>query len=194
LKVKFYNPNGECYPFPKLDFLNKLESLEVKHDDSKNPCKITSFPPCLKKLVLSRFQVPWTEMPKMGNFEYLEVLKLKNEAFEGPIWGMVDGQFPKLKRLSLHTLGIEEWNPSEDGLPCLEQLRVESCGKLEELPPCLAESALLQVIKLTGCSGSAVDSAKRIKEEQHESGNEISVVIRNHLKKILKLYRKIITF
>lgn len=179
LKALFYNPDGGQYNFPKLDFLKKLESLEVTHRNrfSKDPCNIKNrFPKGLKKLVLSNFHLLWTEISDLGVFENLEILELQNGAFRGPIWDMVDEQFPKLKYLSLHNLDIEEWNASEDDLSCLEQLHVNFCRKLKELPYCLSHIVTLEVIKLKLCSISVEDSAERIRKEQEQDGNELFYV------------------
>lgn len=178
LKVIFYNPDGDDYPFPALDFLMKLEFLEVRHRyyELPYPCKIIKFPPHLKKLALSDSHIPWTEISEMGNFEFLEILKLKYEAFVGPVWNMVGKQFPKLKYLSLCELDIEEFDYTVEELSVLEQLHVEDCKKLVEIPSCLAEITTLQKIKLEFCSKYVEESAKIIKEDQEDAGNEKLVV------------------
>lgn len=111
-----------------------------------------------------------------GKFQVLEILKLKHEAFVGPVWNMVGKQFPKLKYLSLCELDIEEFDNTVEGLSVLEQLHVEDCKKLVEIPSCLAEITTLQKIKLVFCSKYVEESAKIIKEDQEDAGNEKLVV------------------
>lgn len=53
------------------------------------------------------------EISTIMKLEHIEVLKLRIRAFEGKIWYMRDGEFPKLKVLSLCKLDIEQWNAEE---------------------------------------------------------------------------------
>lgn len=173
-----------CNFFPKLELLMKLESLGLiydgnrafEYDERPYSCKL-SFPLYLKNLSLAYFHLPWTQISVIGKLKHLEVLKLGPKSFQGNIWEMRDGEFSKLKYLSFHDLDIEEWKVSGDPhhdylIPCLEKLHVNDCKKLKELPCCLAELATLEEIKLSNCTTFAVISARKIKREQEEYGNE----------------------
>ncbi|XP_059310693.1 putative late blight resistance protein homolog R1B-17 [Lycium ferocissimum] len=87
-RLQYYMSNAGCNQFPVLDFLNQLESLKVLYDGTiLSPCKF-SFPSNLKKLTLSKFRLPWSEICALEN---LEVLKLAFKAFEGDQWDVNDG-------------------------------------------------------------------------------------------------------
>ncbi|KAI5678726.1 hypothetical protein M9H77_09676 [Catharanthus roseus] len=165
----------KCNLFPKLDFLEKLDSLKMVYVGKVlHPVGEFSFPPYLKRLTLSEFCLPWSEMSIIAELEHLEVLKLRTRAFEGDIWHMKDGDFPKLRVLSLCKLDIEEWNADEmeDELPPLEHLEVFNCRNLVELPFFLANIPTLKLIWLSQCNSSLEISADKILGEQKANENE----------------------
>ncbi|KAL3504659.1 hypothetical protein ACH5RR_034500 [Cinchona calisaya] len=91
---------------------------------------------------------------------------------------MREGEFEKLKFLKLDSLDIEQWNASNENLPCLEQLVVVSCQQLMEVPSTFGEIPTLQLIEMNWCSSSATDSVKQILEVQRDmSNNELNVNI-----------------
>ncbi|KAI5678170.1 hypothetical protein M9H77_09120 [Catharanthus roseus] len=165
----------KCNLFPKLYFLEELYSLKMVYVGKVlHPVGEFSFPPNLKRLTLSEFRLPWTEISTIAKLKQLEVLKLRIRAFEGEIWHMRDGDFPKLRILSLCKLDIVEWNTDEmeDELPPLEHLEVFDCKNLVELPFCLANIPTLKVIRLWQCSPSIEISAETIIQEQKANENE----------------------
>ncbi|KAI5678852.1 hypothetical protein M9H77_09802 [Catharanthus roseus] len=169
------NIPGNWNPCPRLDFLNNLESLTIDMKIVFRTTVIFNFPPCLKKLSLSSFDLPWTDITTLGTLENLEVLKLLTLKSSTDIWDMVEfgQQFPKLKFLVLSYLSFREWNASAEDFPFLEKLEVDSCWYLKELPSCLSDVLTLQQIRLTYCSKSLEDSAEKIKEIHAEHGNEL---------------------
>ncbi|KAI5678845.1 hypothetical protein M9H77_09795 [Catharanthus roseus] len=162
-------------PCPRLDFLKDRESLSIDMKVVFRTTVIFNFPPCLKKLSLSGFNLPWTDITTLGTLENLEVLKLLTLKSSTDIWDMVEfgQQFPKLKFLVLSYLSIREWNASAEDFPFLEKLEVDYCWYLKELPSCLSDVLTLQQIRLTYCSKSLEDSAEKIKEIHAEHGNEL---------------------
>ncbi|CAI9100979.1 OLC1v1038182C3 [Oldenlandia corymbosa var. corymbosa] len=154
-----------------LDFLRELESLWL----SAMECERFhfQFPQNLKKLTLSFFCLPWSQIATISRLPNLEVLKLIRRAFKGEDWEMEEeeGTFPKLRYLKLGKLDLARWTGSDDCFPCLEKLVLEECNKLVELPfSCLANSFTLQIIEVTLCK-HVVDSIKQIQETQMDSGN-----------------------
>ncbi|KAI5647620.1 hypothetical protein M9H77_33625 [Catharanthus roseus] len=162
------------YVFLKLDFLEKLYSLKMIYVGFVYPVGKFIFPPYLKRLTLSEFRLPWSEISTIAKLEHLEVLKLRIRAFEGEIWHMRDGEFPKLKVLSLCKLDIEEWNfeQVDDNPPPLERLEVIDCKNLLELPSFLENIMTLKAIRLWPCNSSIETWAKEIVEAQKDQGNE----------------------
>lgn len=169
----------KCNRFPKLDFLTRLESLKLEYSGEVQVQQHFEFnlPPNLKKLSLTRFFLPWTEISIIGRLQNLEVLKLLCGAFEGKTWDMTEGEFLQLKFLKLENLNIAQWNASEeDHLPCLETLVLVDCNRLEEIPSCLGEVLTLQRLELQHCRSSVEMSARKIEENQKEMGNDQFVV------------------
>ncbi|XP_027063942.1 putative late blight resistance protein homolog R1A-3 [Coffea arabica] len=129
------------------------------------------FPLTIKKLTLSYFRLPWSKMAAIGNLPNLEVLKLLKEAFEGEIWEMEAGKFPKVRFLKLSSLNIVEWTASseyeyeeQDYFPRLEKLVLDRCGALQEIPSCLGNSSTLEIIEVSKCP-NCTSSLEQIQEE-----------------------------
>lgn len=166
---------SNCIQFPNLDFLTQLESLKVAYRGKAlhkvQSCKF-SFPANVKKLTLSGFCLPWTEISSIGNLPNLQVLKLLDDAFEGTTWDMNEGEFRNLSFLKLERLQLLHWNAFEDHLPSLKTVVLVNCKKLVEIPPCLGDIPTLQSVELRGCSHSCRCSLGVIKERQIEMGNE----------------------
>lgn len=162
-----------CNMLPKLVVPHQLESLNARyHGGVEYPCEF-DLPWSLKKLTLSQFHLQWNVISSFQKLPNLEVLKLLNAAVEGDLWDMGDGEFPKLKFLKLGSLNIKLWNASSDNFPCLEQLVLERCEELVEIPSSLADVCSLGSIVVRWCSRDAAKSAKQIQEEQTDAGNEL---------------------
>ncbi|KAI5678162.1 hypothetical protein M9H77_09112 [Catharanthus roseus] len=167
--------------FPNMCFLEKLYSLKMVYVGKVlYPVSDFSFPQYLKRLTLSEFQLPWCEISKIAKLKHLEVLKLRIRAFEGDVWHMRNGEFLKLRVLSLCKLDIEEWNTDEmeDELPPLEHLEILDCKNLGELPFCLANIPTLKTIRLWQCNSFVEISAGKIVEEQKANENEEIEILR----------------
>ncbi|KAI3467122.1 hypothetical protein Pfo_023785 [Paulownia fortunei] len=176
--LESWDVTQNCNMLPKLVFLDQLESLNVLyHGMVRYPCEF-DLPLNLKKLTLSEFLLPWNEISSFQKLPNLEVLKLLNGAVEGELWDMGDGDFPKLKFLKLESLNIKHWNASSDNFPCLEQLVLQRCNKLVEIPSSLGDICSLGAITVQWCSHSAAKSAKQIQEEQKDAGNDWGNLLR----------------
>ncbi|KAL3514016.1 hypothetical protein ACH5RR_026733 [Cinchona calisaya] len=163
--------------FKLLEILCELQSLKMSfRTRAPNPFKF-SFPSSMKKLTLSNARISWNQISVIGQLPNLEVLKLLNRAFEGHQWDMRDGEFQKLKFLKLESLDIITWNAFNEHLPCLEQLLLVSCQRLEEIPSCFGEIPTLQLIEMKWCSASARNSVKQILEDQRDLSNDQLKVI-----------------
>ncbi|KAI5665195.1 hypothetical protein M9H77_24518 [Catharanthus roseus] len=128
---KLWDCRGNCDQFQVLQTLTKLESLYLKYSRrhaaaaaaAAHTCTL-QYPRGLKKLTLSEFRRPWSEISSaIGNLPNLEVLKLLDSAIVGKIWDVEDEVFLKLKYLKLSRLQISEWRASSSSFPCLERLK-----------------------------------------------------------------------
>ncbi|KAH0658083.1 hypothetical protein KY289_026831 [Solanum tuberosum] len=124
----------------------------------------------IKKLTLGNTRFAWSEAAKLGKLEFLEVLKLKENAFMGDTWKPEVGGFSKLQVLWNERAELETWETSNHNFPILGQLVLVSCDKLNYVPfelaviPNLYEMRLENTIK-------AVKSAKDIVEHKMISQN-----------------------
>ncbi|KAK4394847.1 UNVERIFIED_CONTAM: hypothetical protein Sangu_2015600 [Sesamum angustifolium] len=107
----------------------------------------------------------------------LEVLKLREFAFQGPTWDLEDMFFPELKFLLLEALELQEWTASDDNFPSLERLIIRHCYELETVPAEIAEIGPLRLIQLVDCSPSAVASAQEIKKDKQRTKKDLEVRI-----------------
>ncbi|XP_075081863.1 putative late blight resistance protein homolog R1A-3 [Nicotiana tabacum] len=177
------NLGESCNRFPILDFLNQLESLNVIYQGGVlQPCEF-NFPSNLKKLTLSKFQLPWVEISAIAALPNLEILKLLSKAFEGEEWNASDEEFPKLKYLKLGNLNITHWNISDDAFPSLEHIVLQNCKQLIEIPSEFGDSCSLQKIEVFMCGDSVSQSARSIEESQQDNGKgKFKVTIQNPIR------------
>ncbi|KAA8535370.1 hypothetical protein F0562_030373 [Nyssa sinensis] len=176
--------------FPDLSSLNYLETLKLSSlmdpqyflCESLNHCKPCvfqwdKFPPNLKKLTLQDTCLAWEEMSILGKIPNLEVLKLMHNACIGLQWETSGGGFHRLKFLKLDDLHIARWKADSIHFPSLQHLVLSTCQQLEKIPSSLGDIPTLQIIELSWCSHSAVNSAKKIQEEQRAMGNDLLNVL-----------------
>ncbi|KAL2489996.1 putative disease resistance RPP13-like protein 3 [Forsythia ovata] len=178
-KLTFYRgpSKGGSFSLPNLENLSNLESLklsenswELTHSRIPQPNK---FPENLKKLILSGGHLEWKEISKLGKLPRLEILKLRRNCFSGHKWKTGDGEFCQLKFLKLSWMDLKQWIiTSTRHFPNLERLVVDRCKYLEEIPAVIGDVPTLETIEVYWSSRSAVDSAKRIQEDQKTKGND----------------------
>ncbi|KAK4441012.1 putative late blight resistance proteinR1A-10 [Sesamum alatum] len=166
------------YSLHNLAGLQKLESLSIGFALAEASESLTSllgsitFPTSLKQLVLIGCAIPWEDMSIIGSLPNLEVLKLYWLAFFGDEWNPVEGEFLRLKALSLRACEPEWWRAEDIHFPSLEALTLEFSGVLKEIPSSIGDIATLKLIRLRYCNEHIEDSAKQILEEQRSNGNE----------------------
>ncbi|KAL0356237.1 UNVERIFIED_CONTAM: putative late blight resistance proteinR1B-16 [Sesamum radiatum] len=175
LKARYVNiKDWSYYCLHNLSHLHRLESLSLTAEDLLLEKAV--FPTSLKKLSLSRCRIPWRNMTTIGSsLPNLEVLKLLNNAFRGPEWSPVEGQFPRLKVLFISDSDLVSWRGDDIHFPNLESLFLGLMKKLEEIPSGIGHVETLRSIHLHKCSDLVVNSAKQILEEQSSYGNELEV-------------------
>ncbi|XP_057776323.1 putative late blight resistance protein homolog R1A-3 [Salvia miltiorrhiza] len=175
--------------FSYLQCLSKLESLQCSTDygyDDEYLQRI-SFPHSLKKLKLSLYNLELVEiLQKIGWLPLLQKLVLHGGAFKTGKWDTIEGQFRSLKLLQLHYCnGLKNWTMAENShFPLLHELRLRGLRQLEEIPSEVGEIPSLKSITLKGCSKSAVESAKKIVEEQQDLyGDQLDLHVRAIVRK-----------
>ncbi|XP_019149845.1 PREDICTED: putative late blight resistance protein homolog R1B-8 [Ipomoea nil] len=172
---------GNCYRFPKLGFLDQLESLEACHTSDHLNAPIHSafdFPPSLKELTLHKFRLPWHYISAIAKLPRLESLELFS-SFDGDQWDVEEGNFRKLKFLRICESWIVRWNATAECFPRLERLVVAKCSHLKEVPSDFQDITTLEVIEIDQCNSSVARSVKKIQEGMEGLGNKINVRILN---------------
>ncbi|XP_047983813.1 putative late blight resistance protein homolog R1A-3 isoform X3 [Salvia hispanica] len=176
----YYDENllsgGDDYCLNNLYRLQKLESLRLNCSEEHTLVGLVrqvSFPNSLKKLTLTNTKLPWEDMKtKIGSLPLLQILRLKDYSFVGSEWETFEDQFSRLKYLLIESCDLECWITDNTHFPRLVHLVLCDLSLLKEIPSSIGDIPTLQSIKLDSCSDSVVDSARRIREEQEELGNE----------------------
>ncbi|KAL7153184.1 hypothetical protein ABFS83_04G149100 [Erythranthe nasuta] len=153
----------------KNNFLGKLPALEKLklENDQEAPIRLLNtncFPRNLKRLTLRKTFLEWSSMHVLAELEKLEVLKLKDNAFNGKLWRAVGDGFPSLHFLLIAQADLEIWEASADHFPSLTCLTIKKCRKLETIPQELAKE--LQKLEVESLKKSATDSAREIQKEK----------------------------
>ncbi|XP_051123384.1 putative late blight resistance protein homolog R1A-4 [Andrographis paniculata] len=156
-----------------LDQLQKLESLSLSFS-SEN----MSFPNSLKNLSLTNCEMSWEDMSNAGLLPNLETLEIYGP-IKGLKWKPGVGEFLRLKKLKMQRNYLVHWRVGAASFPKLEKLRLTSLKSLKKIPSSVGDIHTLQSIVLDDCSHSAIDSVKKLWEEQFEVGNEITIRVIN---------------
>ncbi|KAL9165907.1 hypothetical protein ABFS82_06G200500 [Erythranthe guttata] len=113
-------------------------------------------------------------MRNVGSLPNLQVLKLRNAAFDDDKWETRDGEFPVLKYLLIERSDLKEWiTESSSHFPSLKCLVLRNFRHLIEIPDVIGEIPTLELIEIEGSNRPLWASAKRIREEQESWGNDI---------------------
>nr|GME02245.1 putative late blight resistance protein homolog R1B-17 [Ipomoea batatas]GME02516.1 putative late blight resistance protein homolog R1B-17 [Ipomoea batatas] len=145
-----------------LVHLHLLEKLKFEVGRVERFCLPTGFPTNLKKLTLRYTYLQWEEMDTIGKLPHLEVLKIKDFAFCGPMWEPLEQGFRELKALLISRSNLEHWKASSNHFPVLERLVLRYCWELKQVPINFAKIETLKLIVLECCYSSLVTSATQI--------------------------------
>ncbi|KAG8378752.1 hypothetical protein BUALT_Bualt07G0017800 [Buddleja alternifolia] len=165
--------------------LDQLQQLEAFKFSVLNPIPGSKvvfqptlfFPPTLRRLTLSGCAIPWEHISIVAGLLNLEVLKLREFAFQGPEWVLDETEFPQLKYLLLEYLDFVKWEAVESNFPILENLIIRHCYELEEMSSDIGGIGTLKKIEMVDCSPSAVKWAREIEEEQEDVNINLQVRI-----------------
>ncbi|XP_075105270.1 putative disease resistance RPP13-like protein 3 isoform X2 [Nicotiana tabacum] len=186
---KSWDCSTDRYWFPKLDFLNELESLKVTFEDSYSNDSAFSaatnrlwdfhFPSSVKMLCLCEFPLTSDSLSTIGILPKLEDLYLEDAIIEGEGWNMgEEDTFHNLKCLTLQRVTLANWEVREESFPALEKLRVRDCRMLEEIPPSFGDICSLKSIELKW-SPQLEESALKIKQDVEDLDRDILVLVYN---------------
>uniref|UniRef100_A0A1U7VM67 Late blight resistance protein homolog R1B-17 n=1 Tax=Nicotiana sylvestris TaxID=4096 RepID=A0A1U7VM67_NICSY len=186
---KSWDCSTDRYWFPKLDFLNELESLKITFEGSYSNDSVLSaatnrlwdfhFPSSVKMLCLCEFPLTSDSLSTIGILPKLEDLYLEDAIIEGEGWNMgEEDTFQNLKCLTLQRVTLANWEVREESFPALEKLRVRDCRMLEEIPPSFGDICSLKSIELKW-SPQLEESALKIKQDVEDLDRDILVLVYN---------------
>lgn len=167
------------YHLHNLARLSQLEKLKLEMHSSLWP-SLPVFPQSLKKLYLSG-GIHSIDMTIIGSLPFLQVLKLRNYAFDGECWETTEGEFSLLRTLLIDDSNLREWITERSHFPRLQYLMLHRCPYLSEIPIDLGEIPTLELIEVDDQNTSLLHSVKELQEEQRDNGNDSLQV---HLKRI----------
>ncbi|KAM7463381.1 hypothetical protein LguiA_031502 [Lonicera macranthoides] len=85
----------------------------------------------------------WNDLRK-----YFRMTVMEDSFFKELVWETSKGRFSQLKFLKIQVAKLKQWIASSDDFPSLEQLLLDSCGDLEEIPIGLGDIRTLEMIEL----------------------------------------------
>ncbi|KAH0692231.1 hypothetical protein KY285_019328 [Solanum tuberosum] len=164
--------------FPKLDVLNKLESLIAMYEDVRiyEYPELTDkiqqvpneyyFPNSLKELRLYSFRLLRPDLlSAIAALPGLEILEFMDCKFVEDEWDASDDSYQSLKTLSLLMVNLSEWQVDLETFPKLEELIIKHCDILWEIPCAFIDIETLKSIHLTNINPELADSAFEIKKQ-----------------------------
>ncbi|KAM3236311.1 hypothetical protein P3L10_016348 [Capsicum annuum] len=163
--------------FPRLDVLNKLEKVFARFEC----CRDTHvhqfdfhFPSSLKEVNLYGINLTSDALSGIGrSLPNLQNLDLTCARIHfGKEWNMERVTFQNLKSLQLFDMSFSEWQVTADeSFPVLEELRIQCCTELIEIPQSFGDIASLKSIVVWE-SPQLDESAIKIKEYVEEMTGE----------------------
>ncbi|KAM3268210.1 hypothetical protein P3S67_031760 [Capsicum chacoense] len=155
LKFRMDCSAAEQMYFPRLDVLNKLERVYALFDCSGHLTHVHQFdfhfPLSLKEVELYGFNLSSDELSGIGrSLPNLQKLELWNASIEGgKEWNMEQVTFRNLKSLTLVEVSFSEWQViADESFPVLEELYIQYCSELIEIPESFGEIASLTFISV----------------------------------------------
>ncbi|XP_069153024.1 putative late blight resistance protein homolog R1A-3 [Solanum lycopersicum] len=163
----------ECPPthgdwFPKFDILNKLQSLIAEYIIEWNyhvyPIEY-HFPTSLKELRL--FDIPMRPalLSAIVALPQLEILEINYCEFVDYKWDASEDIYQSLKTLRLACPELLEWEVYRETFPKLEELILENCFMLTEIPYAFGDIDTLKSIHVVQSELELGDSAMKIKKD-----------------------------
>lgn len=160
---------GSCLFAGISEFIKQVENLKLVNEGSHSSLKVLnakSFPESLTRLTLKNTELSSGHMNALGKIKFLQVLKLKDTAFQGGKLETTDGGFHRLNVLHIGSTNLVEWESSESHFPALQCLVIQGCSELKGIPSGLGKKRSLQKIELYDPNPSLDLSAAEIEVEK----------------------------
>ncbi|XP_047968862.1 putative late blight resistance protein homolog R1B-14 [Salvia hispanica] len=175
----------EDYQLQNLVFLSQLEKLTlvVTNGSLLQQKAKPVFPERLKKLTLSGWRFPWKDMKAIAALPELEVLKLRDHAFEGDTWDTSEysdevGQFRHLEYLMIEESDIKNWVIKKDHFQLLERVVLKGCGKLNQIPKKFGYEGRPSIIEVDRANLMLLKCVREIKQKRRENCYTSNIEVR----------------
>ncbi|KAG9136763.1 hypothetical protein Leryth_004524 [Lithospermum erythrorhizon] len=112
----------------------------------------------------------WDDMSILGDLVFLEVLKLKDNAFRGDVWKPKSASFGCLRVLFIDRTNLVKWDASDKQYSSLIRLVLRNCNDLTGIPSCLAGATSFQNLEIYCCSKSVIASARELHMKTPKQG------------------------
>ncbi|KAG5608442.1 hypothetical protein H5410_019723 [Solanum commersonii] len=139
-----------------------LEAENSKYPDKMRQPNEYYFPNSLKELRLSGFSLRPDLLSAISALPQLEILEFVSCNFK---WDASEDIYQNLKTLTLREANISEWEVDREPFPKLEELILEYCNKLREIPCAFMDIGTLKSIHLINIKRELGDSAIEIKKQ-----------------------------
>ncbi|KAH6806691.1 hypothetical protein C2S51_031522 [Perilla frutescens var. frutescens] len=136
IELAFDEDSNHLSCFDHISCLKELRSLKcvvVNPDVVPPPTPLPIFPARLEKLSLSGLGYSWKEMSSIASLPNLNVLKLRNYAFQGSVWEVEEKKFISLILLVIEDTDLVEWKIGSGSFIWLQHLSIKHCYKLERI-------------------------------------------------------------
>ncbi|XP_057802998.1 putative late blight resistance protein homolog R1B-14 [Salvia miltiorrhiza] len=134
-----------------------------------------NFPLQLRRLTLSGWKLPWSDMTIIGSLPHLQVLKLRNYACHDSYWKTSKGQFRELRYLLIDRSYLVDWTTEASHFPRLECLMLRQCRSLRGIPTNVGHILTLKLIEVEVDGKSSeylLRTAKWMEEDRQKFGYE----------------------
>ncbi|MCE5165765.1 hypothetical protein HAX54_012097 [Datura stramonium] len=190
--------------FPKLDVLNKLETIIADYENTWSysyyavepesivevpPPNEYHFPTSSKELRLYNFPMRLAFLSAIVALPQLEILEFNGSELPEDKCNAREDIFQSLKSLSLIGVYLSEGQVYTETFPQLEQLMLEDIRQLKEIPSTFGNIDTLKSIHLDSVDQDLVDSSIEMKHDVAGFKGEDRLDVHVHVPEVVKVPR-----
>ncbi|KAL1552088.1 putative late blight resistance protein R1B-14 [Salvia divinorum] len=172
------------YQLHNLALLSQLEKLTLVVKEGSHLLQTKAkpvFPERLKKLTLSGWRFPWEDMKAIADLPYLEVLKLRDHAFQGHTWETDSEEdeerlFDSLKYLLIEESDIEKWEAEKRHFRGLERLVFKGCANLSQIPKYMRYIHGLQLIEVDRANLTLLECFRQMQVTRNDMWVKVLII------------------
>ncbi|XP_027351448.1 putative disease resistance RPP13-like protein 3 [Abrus precatorius] len=167
-KLMFCSYYTSNKPLPSLNHLTNLHSLKI-NNYLELPSDANVFPSNLTKITFHDFselgnvRIFVKNMKTVGQLASLQVLKLI-KIYTGVYFDINfgDGEFPQLKVFQMRGITVKSWRLEKGAMPCRQNLVIDNCLWLEEIPEELWSLTTLREVHVSNPNRRLADRLRSV--------------------------------